>query len=219
MLDNDLEGEEHSPWPAFADLLAATSLLFLILFAATAIPAIQANRARRSTLARIETALTGTAARQKVSVSRPGDYLLLRITGEATFPARRSELRDLNAEGRTILRDFGTFLRSDSGLIASIDQIQVVGHTSVEGADSTNWRLSASRAASVAQFLIDSVKIPACQVTALGRSRYYPANPDRARASAEPDPADRRIEIEIRPRIPGDKEQQRQRDRCVAPPK
>ncbi|HEX6749024.1 MAG TPA: OmpA family protein [Longimicrobium sp.] len=215
MAEIEHDPEEHSPWPAFADLLAATSLLFLILFAATTVPAIGRNRARESTLARIDSALTRTAERHRVSVSRPGDYLLLRIEGDATFPQRRSELADLRPEGRRILRAFGTYLRSDSGLIASIDQIQVVGHTSREGADSTNWRLSAARAASVALFLIDSVHILPCQVTALGRSRYYPRSPERARASRDPDPADRRIEIEIRPRIPGDAEQERQRGRCV----
>jgi outer membrane protein OmpA-like peptidoglycan-associated protein len=216
MAEIDFEPEEHSPWPAFADLLAATSLLFLILFAATTVPAIGRNRARESTLARIDSALTRTGQRHRVKVSRPGDYLLLRIEGDATFPQRRSELADLRPEGRQILREFGEYVRSDSGLIGAIDQIEVVGHTSREGADSTNWRLSSSRAASVALFLIDSVHIPPCQVTALGRSRYYPSDPERARASAEPNPADRRIELEIRPRIPGDVEQQRQRGRCVA---
>lgn len=33
------EEEGDGPWPAFADLLAATTLLFLILFAALAVPA------------------------------------------------------------------------------------------------------------------------------------------------------------------------------------
>src|ERR1700755_1157388 len=130
-----MEDEGSGPWPAVADLLAATSLLFLILFAATTVPAIGRNRARESTLIRIDSVLKRTESRHRVSVSRPGDYFLLRIEGDATFPRRRSELADLQPEGRTILRSFGRFLRSEPGLVAAIDQIQVVGHTSSEGAD------------------------------------------------------------------------------------
>jgi flagellar motor protein MotB len=218
MRDTELEHEESGPWPAFADLLAATSLLFLILFAATTVPAIGRNRARESTLARIDSVLTRTAARHRVTVSQPGDYLLLRIEGDATFPRYRSELKDLQPEGRRILLEFGTFLRSEPGLVESIDQIQVVGHTSSEGADSTNWRLSASRAASVALFLIESAHIPPCKVAALGRSRYYPVDPALARSTTVPDARDRRIELEIRPAIPGDSEQARRLKRCVERP-
>jgi flagellar motor protein MotB len=215
---SDPDQEESNPWPAFADLLAATTLLFLILFAATTVPAIGRNRARESTLARIDSALTRTAGQHHVSVRRLGDYLLLTIEGDATFPQRRSGLADLQPEGREILRSFGKFVQSDSGLVNAIDQIQVVGHTSTEGADSTNWRLSASRAASVALFLIDSVQIRPLKFKALGRSRYYPVHPDQARRTTAPDPHDRRIELEIRPAIPGDAEQRRRLQSCVERP-
>jgi len=218
-LDNDLAGadEQGGPWPAFADLLAATTLLFLILFAAVAVPAIrragQAD-AQKNTLRRIERELSSRRNDSTVSVLRVGDYLLVRIRGEATFPVDRFDLADLKPAGKRILRDFGAVLRRDT-LLADIDQVQVVGHTSSEGTEDRNWVLSASRAATVALFLIDSVRVPPCQVSALGRSRYYPVDPGRARRSAEVDEQDRRIELEIRPVLPADSVQKARRGSCV----
>src|SRR5215218_10478067 len=145
-LDNDLAGadEQGGPWPAFADLLAATTLLFLILFAAVAVPAIrragQAD-AQKNTLRRIERELAPARGDTTVSVLRVGDYLLVRIKGEATFPQDRHELADLKPAGKRILREFGAVL-SRGSLLADIDQVQVVGHTSSEGGEERNWQLS-----------------------------------------------------------------------------
>jgi outer membrane protein OmpA-like peptidoglycan-associated protein len=205
------------PWPAFADLLGATTLLFLILFAAVAVPAMQragALDARENTLRTLERKLRGTAGQQDVNVLRVGDYLLVRIEGDATFNLGRFDLSQLKPEGKEILREVGTSLRRE-GLLPLIDQVQVVGHTSSEGSEDRNWILSASRAAAVSLFLIDSVSIPACQVSALGRSRYYPVDPDSARRSAKIDERDRRIELEIRPVVVGDTVQARRRSNCV----
>jgi outer membrane protein OmpA-like peptidoglycan-associated protein len=209
-----------NPWPAFADLLAATTLLFLILFAALAVPAIQRAGqadALESTLVHIDSMLSRAAERRGVTVQRVGDYVLVRIPENATFPLNRYELADLKPEGKVILREFGRFLTED-GLVERIDQVQVVGHTSREGSKERNWVLSASRAATVSLFLIDSAGVPACRVAALGRSRYYPADPEAARASPRVDPADRRIELEIRPELPGDSVQQLRRNACVDRP-
>jgi outer membrane protein OmpA-like peptidoglycan-associated protein len=217
-MENDLaEGDGHGgPWPAFADLLAATTLLFLILFAAVAVPALREagnSRARENTLRRLETELQSQVRDRRVNVLRVGDYLLVRIEGDATFPQARFELRDLQPEGKRILHGLGHLLVSDT---AFIDQVQVVGHTSSEGNESRNWTLSASRAATIAQFLIDSVAVPPCRVSALGRSRYYPVDPERARSDTAVDPRDRRIELEIRPVLPTDTLQRARRERnCV----
>ncbi|HSU17489.1 OmpA family protein [Longimicrobium sp.] len=210
----DEEGD-GGPWPAFADLLAATTLLFLILFAALAVPAMQRAHqadAQASNLARIDSVLLRAADRH-VSVQRVGDYVLVRIAEEATFPKNEHALALMKPEGRAILHDFGRFL--SGGLVNEIDQVQVVGHTSSEGSDERNWVLSSARAATVALFLIDSAGVPACRVSALGRSHYYPVRPARARAGAKADPADRRIELEIRPQLPGDTVQRHRRDACV----
>ncbi len=213
----DLGDDPGGPWPAFADLLGATTLLFLILFAAVAVPALQsAGRvgARENTLDSLEVKVARAADGQSVDVRRVGDYLLIGIRGDATFNVNRFKLPQLEAEGKDILRTVGSSLER-GGALPLIDQVQVVGHTSIEGSDERNWILSASRAATVALFLIDSVGIPACQVSALGRSRYYPRDPDAARASGRVNEADRRIELEIRPLVTGDTLQARRRANCV----
>ena len=211
------ESDSGGPWPAFADLLAATTLLFLILFAAVAVPALEdagEAEAQRNTLHAIEQRIREVEKQDtSIRVARVGDYLLVRIKGEATFPQNRFELSELKSEGRDILRKIGSVLQRDE-LLESVDQIQVVGHTSVEGSDERNWILSASRAASVSLFLIDSVQVPACRVSALGRSRHYPVDPERARQGAV-NPGDRRIELEIRPIVVSDSAQRTRRERCV----
>ncbi|MFL5386452.1 MAG: flagellar motor protein MotB [Longimicrobiaceae bacterium] len=214
---HSMDEEVVSPWPAFADLLAATTLLFLILFAALAVPALQRAGeadAQESTLAQLKTVLSTVAPGRGVTVQRVGDYVLVRIPGEATFAYDRFQLKDLRPGGKNILRDFGEFLRQDS-ILRMIDQVQVVGHTSREGGDEHNWVLSASRAATVSLFLIDSARVPACRVSALGRSRYYPVDTAAAHRTAAVDPADRRIELEIRPALPRDSVQRLRREACV----
>lgn len=213
-------GDGPGPWPAFADLLSATTLLFLILFAAIAVPAIGKARAaeaeligRESTLAEIEALLQEQQGR--VTVYRVGDYLRVTITGDATFPVNRYELDQLRPEGRRILQSFADSILSRPGLMEAIDQIQVVGHTSSEGGDELNWRLSAARAATVALFLIENAGLDACKITALGRGRHYPLDPVTAR-QGRVDPGNRRIELEIRPVIREDAEQQRRLRECVS---
>lgn len=204
------------PWPAFADLLGATTLLFLILFAAVAVPALgkaSSEAARENTLVSIESKIRAPADSQYV-VKRVGDYLLVSIEGDATFPVDKYELSRLKPEGKRILRAIGTSLRQDS-LLSLIDQVQVVGHTSREGTDDRNWVLSASRAATVSLFLIDSVRISPCKVSALGRSRYYPRNAAAARTGGVNE-SDRRIELEIRPIVVNDTVQAQRRAQCVA---
>lgn len=212
------DDEGSGPWPAFADLLGATTLLFLILFAAVAVPALERAGeadARENTLKKIEQKVTQAGSRENVDVLRVGDYLLVRIEGEATFGKDRFELAQLKPEGKQILREFGAFLRRDS-VLNLIDQIQVVGHTSSEGSEERNWILSSSRAATVSLFLIDSVRIGPCKVSALGRSRYYPVDPEAARRSNRVNENDRRIELEIRPILPTDTVQAERRSNCVA---
>lgn len=211
------DDEGSGPWPAFADLLGATTLLFLILFAAVAVPALKRAGeadARENTLKKIEQRVAEAGKRENVEVLRVGDYLLVRIEGEATFGKNRFELAQLKPEGKQILREFGAFLRRDS-VLNLIDQIQVVGHTSSEGSEERNWILSSSRAASVSLFLIDSVRIGPCKVSALGRSRYYPVDPEAARKSNRVNENDRRIELEIRPILPTDTVQAERRSNCV----
>lgn len=214
----DLEsGSADNPWPAFADLLAASTLLFLILFAVVAIPSLRKGvegERREQALGVIVRNLEINFDSSKAKVTRVGDYVLVTIAEDATFPANRFELEMLKREGKDVLQQFGRTLRAPE-LMGNIDQIQVVGHTSREGSAKTNWNLSAARAATVALFLIDSVEVNPCQISALGRSKYYPVNPERARAQGTIEPSDRRIELEIHPIVIRDKTQERRRASCV----
>jgi outer membrane protein OmpA-like peptidoglycan-associated protein len=205
-------GEEGSVWPALSDLLAATTLIFCVLFAVTVVPAIrinETNRALRSSLDSLHVKLST----RDVQVQRVGDYLRLTIGGDVVFPQRAFELADMNPLGRAKLDALAATLR-DSSMLEKIDQIQVVGHTSSEGSDDENWRLSSRRAGTVAIYLVTQ-GLPACRVTALGRGRFYPLNPAQARRDARPNPQDRRIEIEIRPVVLDDTAQKRRRAECV----
>ena len=221
MLDHDdlAGGEGASPWPAFADLLAATTLLFLILFAVIAVPALARNQVlegQQNTLAHIFSSLDSSrkGADSRFAVETVGDYVLVTLAGDATFPHDKYDLADLKPEGKAELRRLAATLNSRA-VRDSIDQIQVVGHTSSEGSDEHNWRLSAERAASVALFLINETGLPACKITALGRGRFYPVDPERARATTAVMPDDRRIELEIRPIILSDAAQAARRGHCV----
>lgn len=219
---DELTGRDGlNPWPALADLMAASTLLFLILFAAMGVPAMRSvaiERDRSSRLESLQDSLKNTLSdTTDVSVKHVGDYLLVSIRGKATFPKSRFELRELQPQGKAILRSFGVKLIAPA-VAQLIDQVQVVGHASSEGSEETNWVLSASRAATVSLFLIDSVGLSACSVSALGRSRYYPLDPIAARGGTI-DPNDRRIELEIHPVIPHDSAQKRRKASCVEAPR
>jgi outer membrane protein OmpA-like peptidoglycan-associated protein len=208
-------GEEGAgPWPAFADLMSATTLLFLVLFAVIAIPAIHAagvSQQRQTTLSELDTALVNA----RFAVRRPGDYLIITIGGTDTFPKNKWELKYLTPQTKETLHRLAGVLKTNAD---RIDQIHVVGHTSSEGNDENNWRLSSSRAGTVALFFINEEHLNACKVTALGRGRFYPSDPVAAHASTLPSPLDRRIEIEIRPLVVHDSAQANQRQRCVETP-
>ena len=215
-LDGLGEDEGGNPWPAFADLLAASTMLFLVLFAVIAVPALlraKQGEQARNTLRQIYYQLDSSS----FQVKDLGDYVLVTIGSDATFGYDKFYLTDMKPEGRTTLRQLAKVIGRRE-VVDSIDQIQVVGHTSSEGGDEHNWRLSSQRAATVALFLIDSTGLPACKVTALGRGRLYPIDPVGARATTRPNPADRRIELEIRPMVVANKEQEARRRNCVARP-
>jgi outer membrane protein OmpA-like peptidoglycan-associated protein len=207
-------GEEGAgPWPAFADLMSATTLLFLVLFAVIAIPAIQAagkSKEAETTLQSLDTLLI----HQDFVVRKPGDYLIVTIGGADTFPQKRYDLNSLSPRTLQTLDRLAGILKSNAD---KIDQIHVVGHTSSEGKDSTNWRLSSNRAGTVALYFINHGNLSACKITALGRGKYYPVDTVAAHASRDPSPLDRRIEIEIRP-VVSDTAQVHQRQRCVEMP-
>jgi outer membrane protein OmpA-like peptidoglycan-associated protein len=206
--------EDVGPWPAFVDLLAATALLFLVLFAVIAIPLMRKRGEEAGVQTKIKLladSLTKEVQGRKVTVVRKANFLFLRIEGDASFPANEAALSSLRQEGKIILRDLAEVLRRGQ-MMKDVFQLQVVGHASLEGERTTNWSLSASRAAAVAQFLVDSLGLDPCKVTAVGRSSYYPQN--AAQDGRRIDPRDRRIEVEILPRFASDSVQRTVLDGC-----
>lgn len=206
--------ETDNPWPALSDLLASTTLIFLVLFAVIAVPALRARTRAIQVSSTLDT-LEASVKRNSFDVQRFGDYLLVTIKSDAVFPKDDFELEKLKPEGRDQLRRFGESLRANH-LLDEIDQIQIVGHTSREGGDEYNMRLSSQRAATVAFFLIREAQLPPCEVTALGRGSFYPVDPVRAKKDTTANPLDRRIEIELRPRILDDSAQNARRANCVS---
>lgn len=205
--------EEGGAWPALSDLLAATTLIFLVLFAVIAVPALQKVQALgevANTLAFLEDSVKADSS---LAVEKVGDYLRITIGGDVVFPENRASLGDMSDEGRRRLGTIAAMLRRPH-IVQQIDQIQVVGHTSSSGTEARNWTLSSERAVTVAQFFINS-GLSVCKVTALGRGQYYPRNPKAALESARPDTADRRIELELRPVVKNDTTQARRQEQCV----
>lgn len=215
--DRGIGDSEAGTWPAFADLLAACTMLFLVLFTVVAVPALHGYAEGikiKNTLGTIERALREKQAGAGYEIQSFGDHVLVRIRGDATFTVGKAGLQDLRPEGRATLRTVSEVLTQDS-LMKVIDQVQIVGHTSLEGTDTRNWKLSSERATTIALFFIDSLRVGACQITALGRGRFYPTNKPLADTSRVPIAADRRIELEIRPVIEDDKAQAQRREQCL----
>lgn len=205
------EHAEDNPWPSFADLLGASTLLFIVLFAVIAIPALQRVGDIDTT---VEVILESLQSEQRSwNASKIGDYVRVAIDDKATFNAGKSDLASMKEEGKQTLLDLARRINAQAG---KIDQVQVVGHTSVEG--SGNLELSSRRATTIALFLIKQGGVDPCIVTALGRGPLFPVNIDaRRRDKSFVDPRDRRIELEIRPRLQADAQQEARRESCVPP--
>jgi outer membrane protein OmpA-like peptidoglycan-associated protein len=210
-------GDGGGSWPALSDLLAATTLIFCVLFAVTVVPAIRDRGKLQALQNSLDSLQVDLGRNRGLQVQRVGDYLRITIGGDVVFPQNRFEIADMNPAGRLKLDSLARTLAHPSTL-EKIDQIQVVGHTSSEGSDEKNWRLSSARAGTIALFLVNEGGLPVCKITALGRGRYYPIDAARARRDPAPDPQDRRIEIEIRPVVLNDSTQQKRRNECVQQP-
>jgi len=201
---------DEGPWPSFADLLGATTLLFLVLFAVIAIPALTDKRGKTIKVDSISTSFSKNMGKWKVD--KVGDYVRVSIPENATFEVGKYDLGSMRAEGKQILLELGKRINEQEN---NIDQVQVVGHTSVEGVG--NLELSSRRATTIALLLVNQARVNACLVTALGRGPLYPVNPDGRRKNLRlVSPADRRIELEIRPSLGDPTAQAERRAKCVA---
>ena len=212
MNDKQLEdpAEELHVWPAFVDLLAATSLLFVTLVAVFILFAHQTQmklwadaqgaRTQRDSLVM---ALKQTDAHGRVyTVEDDSQFVRITLQADATFDQGSFALRSVREDGRHALRQIGEVLK-DPAMEALYREIRVIGHTDAvphNVGGFTNWELSAARAAVVSRLLVNDVGVNQCKISASGVASYYPAADDSSAITrAQRLRKNRRIELEIIP--------------------
>lgn len=211
--DDDAEAGGGTPgehdggaWPAFADLFAATSLVMLLFFAVLAAGFVKTAQTG-TRVNELTTRLRALSQQQQTFTVQPvGVDVLIVLEENVTFPRNHSSLDSLRVQGRSTLRAIAeiTTRPEFSGLIR---EIEVVGHADRtqyrRGTGLTNWGISAARAATVAQFMVDSARLDPCQIIPSGRGEYYPRDSTLTTRSNATDALDRRIEILLHPVVQG----------------
>lgn len=192
------EEEPSDTWPAFVDLFAATSLLFVTLIGVfvyvAGVQRTGAETTRQKILARL--ASVSENGRHFAVDSSDRQFVRIVLNERATFPQGRYEWNTLRAQGRDALEQIGGAL-NDSTLRGLYREVRVLGHTDRMPYDvrgMTNWELSAARAAVVARYLVNWVRVDPCVVSATGRGPYFPVSGDSLELN-------RRIEIQVVPRL------------------
>ena len=203
--DDHADGVFHV-WPAFVDLLAATSLLFISLVAAFIFVSnteIGEAITQRRQLIRALKSVGG--ADSLYAIREDAQFVRITVQADATFPFREWRLASLRREGKQALDSIAGIL--DREPIASLyRQVRILGHTDqvpyVDNSGS-NWELSAARAAVVARYLVDSGGLDPCKVSAAGMGPYYPLSAqdstERGLPYRQRMERNRRIEIEVVP--------------------
>jgi flagellar motor protein MotB len=200
-----LDGEAFEVWPAFVDLLAATSLLFVTLVAVfiyVANARLGDSLTQRHRLVEALSSVEG--ANGLYSIRDDGQFVRVTVQADATFPLREWRLQSLREQGKLALDSIGSILQRQS-IKSLYREVRILGHTDqIPFADSmtSNWELSAARAAVVARYLVDK-GLDACKISAAGRGPFYPLalqdSTIRKLPINERMTKNRRIEIEIVP--------------------
>jgi flagellar motor protein MotB len=153
------EDESHDTWPAFVDLFAATSLLFITSSACSCSSRAVQDAAARSTRARLIARLDSVSrGGQLYTIDRDDPQFVRIILRErATFPAGAVPVGGAAHRGKDALQAIGGVLE-DTVLRELYREVRVLGPQR-SGAYAyggfTNWELSASRAAVVARYLVN----------------------------------------------------------------
>jgi outer membrane protein OmpA-like peptidoglycan-associated protein len=215
-----LDDRDHAgPWPAFMDLFVATSLILLVLFIVIAFRYVKQTgdivrvRELYAELKKVEQGNRFLVREQKPDV-------LIILEEAVTFPVNEWRLSTLQQPAKQTLRRVDSLLRAPqfAGLVR---EVEVLGHADRRGDSFENWRLSAHRAVTVAEFMVDTLKRSPCEVVPSGRGAFFPrdttVNPERlptaARRAAYA--RDRRIEVLLHPVVAGEDSASRQG--CRAP--
>jgi flagellar motor protein MotB len=201
--------EEHGgPWPALADLFVAATMILLLFFVVIVAGFVQSvsggNRVRE-----LYRQLDSLARKERTfSVKQVDQDVLIVFEEQVTFRQGEYSLDSLKESAKGTLREISKKVTEDTAFRNLVKEIEVVGHADPKRYTRfglTNWGLSAARAATVAQFLVDTVGVNPCMIISSGRGEYYPRDPG-ADTSAQSGPArdfaysrDRRIEILLHP--------------------
>jgi len=106
----------------------------------------------------------------KVEIEVEGNQTIIRLQGGATFDSGRANIK---APLIPVLKEIGLRLKDTGG------DIIVAGHTDnvpiYGGRFESNLKLSIGRAAEVAEFMIDRLKIPPARISTMGFGEYRPA--------------------------------------------
>jgi len=200
-----LDGDAFEVWPAFVDLLAATSLLFVTL---VAVYIFVANRQIGDSVTQrqklVEALGRATGAASLYTIQDDGQFVRVTVQADATFPLREWRIQSLREQGKLALDSIGGILQRES-IKSLYREVRILGHTDqipFSDSSTSNWELSAARAAVVARYLV-AKGLDACRISATGRGPFYPlALQDsslRKLPIAERMTRNRRIEIEIVP--------------------
>lgn len=145
---------------------------------------LQRQAMERQRLAEVEALFGANQAR----VLRQGNEVIIRLVGLNFQPSSA----EIPAAGGEILRSLETALR----LFPDAD-ITVAGHTDSFGSDAANFDLSRRRAESVRKYLLETMRLPAGRVSAVG---YGETQPVGSNQTPEGRARNRRIDVVIRPR-------------------
>lgn len=123
----------------------------------------------------------------KVEIEVEGNQTIIRLQGTATFDSGRANIKPPLIP---VLREIGLRLKDTGG------DIIIAGHTDnvpiYGGRFESNLKLSIGRAAEVAEFMIDTVKIPPERISTMGFGKYRPAYSNDTADGRE---KNRRVEI------------------------
>jgi flagellar motor protein MotB len=191
--------ESADAWPAFVDLLAASTLVVIVFLAVFVYEKVLADgliNDRKEAL--LEALQAGPDRSRRYTIEDEGQLVRVVLQEDVTFPTAKYTLDHMRPEGRDAVRRIAEILDLPS-VRRNYRQVLVVGHTDRQPTGLTqwtNWELSSARAAAVARLLVLSGLDP-CRVSASGAGPYFP----RLRNARTPEELkqNRRIEIEILP--------------------
>jgi len=123
----------------------------------------------------VEKVVEKEVAVEKNVVVRDTVYVQQIAEIERNFNAAQFEKgkADLNDDAKLVLHDLARMMKQDS-----LIRLHVAGHTSIEGSEELNLKLSQARAQAAVDFLVNKEGVNASRLEAIGMGSSQPVNPD-----------------------------------------